>query len=204
MRDGYLNCLFDELGDTFDLANLAARCEAFICLADQFLSLKSPRKYDFGQDIRFEPHGLRLMLGRFQRDAFGVSRLWHSLDTRVKAREIPEAWSDELKSQIMDLGLRVGSDKPRKTRVAAVFSLWVCAFRPVFIEWEKSKDDPAASKFCAALNFWIAESYLSKFGTVLVGSEFREHVNRILHDFTYREVSLSSLEVLYCGIFRPD
>ena len=109
---------------------------------------------------------------------------------------------ESIKTEILNLGIRLGSNNPRKTRIAAVFSLWMSVFRPVSIEWEKSKDDKAAPKICAALNFWIAHSYLSKFGKIVIGPECREHVNRIVHDFTFREVNLSSLEVLYSGIFR--
>jgi hypothetical protein len=58
----------------------------------------------------------------------------------------------------MNLGLRVSSDDPKKTRIAAVFSLWMCTFRPVSVRWEISKDDPRAPKLCAALNFWIAQA----------------------------------------------
>lgn len=198
MRDQYLNCLFSEDGDVYDLQNLTERCEAFICLTAEFLALQNRPAYEF-DDIIFEPQGLRLMLGRLQRDAFGVGRLWTKLDQLIPDPAVRE----QLKNGIMDLGIRVGSDKPRKTRIAAVFSLWMCVFRPVSICWEKSQTDPDVAKFCAALNFWIAKSYLSKFGRIIVGPEFREHTNRILHDFTYREINLSSLEVLYCGIFRP-
>ena len=101
--------------------------------------------------------------------------------------------------------MHVTSDKPFKTRIAATFSLWMCAFRPVSLKYEKSKDDTNAAKFCAALNFWIATSYLSKFGDkeLFVDARFKDHYKRVLHDFTYRNVNLSSLEMLYCGVFRP-
>lgn len=198
MRDGYLNRLLGPTGDVYDITDLTARCEAFVCLTEQFLARQNQSRYSV-DDIVFDPHALRLMLGRFQRDAFGVMRLWHKLNTKIA----DETLRKNLKEEIMDLGLRVGSEDPKKTRIAAVFSLWMCAFRPVHIRWDRSKHDPRAAKFSAALNFWIATSYLSKFGDVLVGVEFREHINRILHDFTFREINLSSLEVLYCGIFRP-
>lgn len=199
MRDGYLSRLLGASGDVCDVTDLTARCEAFVCLADQFLMKQPNHRYAF-EDLVFDSHALKMMLARFQRDAFGVGRLWAKLDARIE----DETLRKELKGEIMNLGLRVASEDPRKTRIAAVFSLWLCTFRPVAMRSESTKSDPRAPWFCAGLNFWIAQSYLSIFGKVIAGDGFREHLNRIVHDFTFREVNLSSLEVLYSGIFRPD
>jgi len=202
MRDGYLCDLFAANGSVADLDDLKKRVAAFCELAKHFVSTIPGNRYT-GEDVVFEPHSIRLMIGRFQRDAFGVQRLWNELGQRSSAGEQSEARTEELKEQILSLGIRVGTPKPRKTRIAAVFSLWMCVFRPVSLNYKASSDDKAAAMFSAAVNFWICRMYLSKFGEVLGGAAFTEHIKRVAHDFTYRDVSLSSLEMLYCGMFKP-
>jgi hypothetical protein len=90
------------------------------------------------------------------------------------------------------------------TRRAAAFSLWMCAFRPVHLDFKLSKDDPRACMFAAGLNFYIARSYLKLTGNIEPGKpdESKMRLRRILHDFTYREVNLSSLEFFYSAIYR--
>ena len=201
MVDGYLNDLFNPEGDMHDLGDLKQRAGAFKGLAEQFASAATK---PYGpDDLTFDPHALKLMLGRFQRDAFGVGRLFRKFDERVRSGEITGEFAEKSKNEIYGIGLRLGTDKPRKTRVAAVFSLWMCVFRPVSLNFLCSKDDKSAWMFPAALNFWIARNYLLKFGTVLIGPQFKEHFNRALHDFTYRDINLSSLEMFYCGMFVP-
>lgn len=203
--DGYLNDLFREDADVHEAADLNRRADAFSALARCYLERDKVWCYR-EQDLRIDGHAVRLMLGRFQRDAFGVGRFFAHLDQLVASGKISKEVAPELRRKVMSLGLRVASDDPRKTRIAAVFSLWMCALRPVSVEFH---GDPAkdgqAHKFCAALNYWIASTYLRKFGRVSLGNQNNgpELMKRILHDFTFREVNLSSLEILYCGIFHP-
>ena len=58
--------------------------------------------------------------------------------------------------------------------------------------------------FCAAVNFWIACCYLSMFGTVHLPDDEDAPVrlSRIRYDLTYRDLNLSSLEMLYASIFK--
>lgn len=199
IRDAYLDALFNEQGDEHDADDLALRAGALSGLADLFVN-QSAGRYDFC-DLHFDGYALRAMLGRFQRDAFGVGRLMRCLDEHTKKGQLEEGICNSLKDAILGLGLRVNTLNPSKTRIAAVFSLWMCAFRPICLQYKG--EDVNAVKFCANLNFWITRVYLMRYGEVLVGAHFREHFQRVLHDFTYRDVNLSSLEMLYCGIFRP-
>ena len=54
------------------------------------------------------------------------------------------------------------------------------------------------------MNFWLASTYLEKFGRVMLyeleDSDVR--LDRIKHDFSCREVSFSTLETLYSSLFR--
>jgi hypothetical protein len=81
--------------------------------------------------------------------------------------------------------------------------------RPVHVKFsgvtQPHVSQEQVQQFCGMLNFWIASTYLSLFGTITVHEDHDAAVRleRIRYDLTYRGLNLSSLEMLYCGIFRP-
>lgn len=201
MRSAWINDLFAETTPEVPEQDIKTRAEAFVSLTEHFLSFQQESKYQF-DDLQFDAHGVRAMLGRFQRDAFGLKRLHEAMDHLVAKNKLDGEVAVVVRAKVDEVGIRIGSDDPKKTRIAAAFSLWMCVFRPVCLNYKNSSEDPNAVKFCAGLTFWIAKTYLSQFGDVLVDARFNEHFSRVLHDFTYRAINLSTLEMLYCSIFR--
>ncbi|MFM2167443.1 MAG: hypothetical protein RIS79_1814, partial [Verrucomicrobiota bacterium] len=181
----------------------AAMAEAFENLATRYFMANGGLMKD-RETICIDYHALRLMLGRFCREVYGIGR-FHKVVTQLeKDKGISEENAKMLLDEVARLGVRVNSPKPFMTRRAAAFSLWMCTFRPVHLDFKLSKHDARASMFAAGLNYFIASSYLNLTGTVDLGKgdERKMRLRRILHDFTYREVNLSSLEFFYSGIYR--
>jgi hypothetical protein len=161
----------------------------------------------FSERTHIDYIGLTSMLKKFQRDTYGVRRLRRFLGGLVKHGRLAKDAEDEVMKAVGDLGLRISAEDPRKTRVAAAFSLWMCVYRPVTIDGAGlSVPSTDLELFCASLNYWLASTFLMKFGEVELGSgdEGRIRMNRIKHDFTVRRVCLSTLETLYSAIFRKE
>jgi hypothetical protein len=195
-----LECLFWH-GDHPDAD--AAMAQAFENLAVRYMLTRGNNRVTPAA-IRFDYHALRLMLGRFCREVHGVARM-HQLIGRLEAEgQVQKAGGKAILDEVSRLGVRINSSKPFMTRRAAAFSLWMCAFRPVHLDFKLSKEEPRACMFPAGLNFFIVSSYLKLTGSIDLGSaeETQMRFRRILHDFTYREVNLSSLEFFYSGIYR--
>jgi|ERR1035441_2500506 hypothetical protein len=161
------------------------------------------------KNVRIDYVSLTAMLKRFQRDVFGLKHFCEQTQGLVDKKLMDEKLQEDIIGYVGDLGLRIAAEEPRKTRIAAAFSLWMCVFRPVsFDSQELAKNgfnNPESYElFCAALNYWLASTFLKKFGDVFLGelpdSDIR--LERIRHDFTYRQVCLSTLETLYGSIFR--
>ena len=204
LRNFYLDLLFFEDLHGSEDRDIETRARGLALLAEQFLYFHESGRVYTAEDLQFDLYGIRLMLGRFQRDAYHLQRLeWELADLESAGRLNPETrtlvWE-----KITGLGLRISSTLPRKTRVAAAFSLWMATFRPISIVAKEGRDSKLTGRFCAALNLWIATSFLQKFGRIasVQTDSSRERYDRALHDFTFRGVSLSSLEMFYCGIFR--
>lgn len=183
--------------------------DAFQNLTVYFLQkrLKGRALTNAMENIRFDFVGITCMLKRYQRDAFGVKRFAQLMDQIEGDGKVDASTKDVILKEVHKLGLRVTSESPRKTREAAVFSLWMSTFRPVTFDSTKlhALSPESQELFCAMLNFWIARSYLEKVGDVILGqteSEIEIRSSRIRHDFTCRDLNLSSLEMLYGGIFR--
>src|SRR5207248_6315466 len=83
------------------------------------------------RNVRFDFVALTSMLLRFQRDTFGVNRFEKYLESRVKLNKLDSDTAAEIFGQVCSLGLRITAESPRKTRVAAVFTFWMCVLRPV-------------------------------------------------------------------------
>ena len=167
---------------------------------------KGPALAKILKNIRFDYVGITCMLKRYQRDTFGVRRFTEIAEQMFQRGKFDEATKDFILKEVSGLGLRVTAPSPRKTREAAVFSLWMCVFRPVSFDSTNVPELSPESQetFCAMLNFFIASNYLQKFGDVKLGqtlSEIEIRSTRIKHDFTCRDINLSSLEMLYGGIF---
>lgn len=152
--------------------------------------------------IQFDDSKIQMMLKRFYRDSFGVAHF--------QRRMIEICPDEKMRMQIFQelrrLSIRINSGKPRKTRIAASFSLWMATFRPIFLKRTPSKNTPFWH-LDAVINFYIASSFLRLFGDIEIGTEGHDRqtrLRRIYYDFTVRDLNLSSLEMLYCSIFRPD
>ena len=212
--NGWLNALFTPVGGGDGIAGYTAAMEGFENLTGYFAfqvicggeSKNSELFEKFTERIHIDYVGLTAMLKRFQRDAYGVKRFCDLTDALVADGKLDPAVRVVVVGEVRRLGLRITADKPRKTRVAAAFALWMCTFRPVSIDayWLVGVEPTELEVFCASLNFWLAETFLCKFGRVEVGSGEDERIllERIKHDFTFRQVSLSTMETLFSSIFR--
>jgi len=156
-------------------------------------------------EIRFDYVGLQCLFARFQRDAFGVGRFKKAMDGLVAEQKMTEEGRQRVLQEVDQLSIRINTKEPRKTKIAAAFSLWMCAMRPAH---PRTLSCPLVKRedldlYCASLNFWIASAYLTLYGDVNVHRlpDWRIRLARIRYDFTYRNVNLSSLEMLYSSIF---
>lgn len=194
-----LQALFCPEVDTRDLAHLRACEYAFKNIAMHFVETAWPEVKVL---IRIDDIKLQMMLRRFYRDAYGTYRFVNSVKEICPDAKV----SDEIIKQVEKLSIRINSDKPRKTRIAAAFSLWMATFRPIFFVGLPSNPIDDLWRLEADMNFYIATSFLSLYGEIEVGTEGedrRVRLERISYDFTFRDLNLSSLEMFYCSVFRP-
>lgn len=169
---------------------------------------------DSGEDpacLRFNWTGINEMLARVARDSYGLQYTNEYLNNLAEKSKLDSWTGEEIRRNIETrIGIRVNSANPRKTRVAAVFSLWMAVYRPVFYDTVlKPPQNPLFMKnFTASLNFWIATTYLDRFGEVQIPATDDEHgqirLKHVLRDLDCRNLSLSSLEMLYCALFERD
>jgi hypothetical protein len=145
---------------------------------------------------------LQMLIRRFHRDAFGTYRFFDKVQEICPDPKQHEAIFNETEL----LSIRINSEKPRLTRIAAAFSLWMSTFRPIYLAGLPSSPMPDLCWLEADVNFYIATSYLGLYGAIEIGMEGEDRrirLERIAYDFTFRDLNLSSLELLYCSIFRP-
>src|SRR5688572_6080470 len=187
--------------------NLTAPMEelsiAFLNLVGIFLSQRSCKA--LLPHVRLDPAGFEQMMRRFHRDAFGIYKFGAYVDGLIGKGKLDAGERVEMMRRVCNLGVRIHSEAPRKTRIAAAFSLWMCTFRPIFFQ-DTTKlgfsNDTLAS-LPGSINYWIATRYLKLFGKVeLPSNDAGVLLERIKHDFAFRAVNLSSLEMLYASIFR--
>lgn len=191
--------LFAPDVDWRDLNHLRACEYAFKNLSMHFIETAYAQVANL---IRFDDMKLQMMVRRFHRDAYGTYRFFES----VKRICSNEAESEAILDETELLSIRINSEKPRLTRVVAAFSLWMATFRPIFLVGLPSNPMPDLCWLEADTNFYIATSFLSLFGSIEIGTEGddrRIRLERIAYDFTFRDINLSSLEMLYCSIFCP-
>lgn len=181
-----------------------AAMDALVFFAREFASVcgESP------DVLQFDFIGMWEMFNRHGRDAWGVKRFHSRTHSILTAIGVPEETFKTIVAELDRVGIRVNTINPRKTRIAAVLTLWMATFRPICLRSDAKLNDPKlATTFCAEFTFALCCMYLECFGEVVYGSTEKDATTRIqhvIHDLLCRSVSYSPLEMLYCGIFRPS
>jgi len=201
-----VNLLFDSNLNLNNSEELSEATVAYQNLAMHFIGLKANRLLGH---VGFDPVRMALMIKRFHRDAFGVSHFSAFLRAKVAARELDADVKTEIEEQLKTLSIRINSPLPRKIRIAAAFALWATTLRPLYLLNIEPGQERRLWRLDATITFWITTSYLEKYGTIQIGSpdnldDFDTRIARIWYDFTFRDLNLSSLELMYSSIFRPD
>lgn len=179
-------------------------CEAIIFLAREYAKVI----HEDPAALRFNELCIMETLKRFVRDAWGLRMFGLRVEGLFTKMEIPKAALDVVKAEASkNLGIRINTDTPRKTRVAAVFSLWMSTLRPIYIEGAQSTqaDLGATVRFCAAFTFAACCAYLEQYGSIVLGTtknDIDTRTSHIVRDFHCRHLALSPLELLFCSIFR--
>lgn len=155
-----ITVLFDEHADSSDPQRIAESATAFQNLAMHYIERNANWLI---HDVVFDPIRLGLMLKRFYRDAFGVGLFCNYLTKEVKDGGLTEATKDAILNRLAELSVRINSNSPRKTRIAAAFSLWMATLRPICIKKTPRITDTRAWRLEATINFWIATRFLSQF-----------------------------------------
>jgi len=73
--------------------------------------------------VRFDSSNLSSFLIRFQRDAFGVNLFHIEINSMVEKVELSRESANKIFDALKSLSIRINTPIPRKTRVAAAFSL---------------------------------------------------------------------------------
>lgn len=197
-----LNGFFNPDLNLENAGELAQARTAFINLVGIFIGDTCPELITF---VRFDYTAIHLMLKRVHRDAYGVCKFSKYIENLAIESSIKTEIATEITKHLKLLSIRINSESPRKTRIAAAFSLWMSTFRPVNLDYRAIDIVPSDKLefFCARLNYWIATSFLCQFGDVSIPKNQNGKIllERVIYDFTYRDVGLSSLEALYANIF---
>ena len=195
----------DSVGDTL-VDDQRKRLLALNVLLDSFTdalsgSFPGVTKEDVNVDLR----AASLAVSRFRRDVYFVRRLAKGL----RDIGLDEGDRSTVMHWVMQLGLRISSDSPRKTKAVAAFTLWMVTLRPYSIATKLGAEETvdqskARNRFNAAFVWWVSTSELKRCGEIVLDElpDAATRRERILHDFTYRDVTYSALEFLYAGIFR--
>jgi hypothetical protein len=128
---------------------------------------------------------------------------------KVKDKKLDADLKKEILARLRGLSVRINSKSPKKPRIVAAFALWASTLRPLCLSDLPQSDDERVWRLEATINFWITTRYLQRFGRVQIGipgdtDDFDERIRRIWYDFTFRDLNLSSLELLYSSIFLPN
>lgn len=199
-----------EPADANSSKDLTSACAAFQNLTIEFFRTHHPELSTF---ITFDLLKLGLAMQRFFREAYGVQSFTRTLAKLQRDSHITADAEITLRNHLKQLGIRINSNDPRKTRIAAAFSLWVSTMKPIVIakrclDQSRSLSNLDQERLCsleAASIFWMVTVYLSRYGRVDLGIDEAERnvrMGRIVHDLTFRDLSLSSLEFMYSGLFR--
>jgi hypothetical protein len=160
--------------------------------------------------LKYDHFAMGQCLSRFVRDAYGVKRFNDRVTTELTRRGVDLSLLAFLGSEVAALGLRINSSDPRKTRIAAAFTLWMAVFRPVSVSSVPPtfKDDVLMHTFCFEFTFSLARQYLCIYGETEnhlgVDEKDREvRIANVVRALECRQLDLSTLETLFSGIFRP-
>lgn len=198
-----LRIVFDPKLDVENPLFAWQACTCFVNLTGIYVREAYPQL--IGQ-IAFDQMGLREIFSRFHRDAFGVRNLCELLESLEGECVLKREHRREIENQLRYVGIRINTRDPRKTKVAAAFTLWASALKPVYVKNIAVSGISTAdlNTFGSSLVFWIACTYLSMFGEVHLPTDGDALVrlSRIRYDLTYRNLNLSSLEMLYASIFK--
>src|SRR4051794_21251151 len=74
---------------------------------------------------QIDPARMMAFLTRFQRDAFGVHFFEKTLEDLSDRNLVTAEGAAEIKNALSGVSVRIHSPNPRKTRIAAAFSLWM-------------------------------------------------------------------------------
>ncbi len=198
--------LFNGKVDPENLAELSDSANAFSALLGHFSAALGESRLQ--EQIRVDGVKLGLCLKRFYRDAYGVARFCRWLES-ISPERLDVATRNDILDRVGDLGVRVNTRHPKKTRVAAVFSLWMSTLRPIYLQSGGGGVlTERATRLEATFNFWLVTNYLKNFGEVRIGNDNdpedrKLRLRRIWYDLTFRELGLSSLEMFYASIFVP-
>ena len=204
----WLDLLFDPRNLSIPERRYETASTGFMGLVNLFctdIACENPK------NLRFNEPAMLEMLARIARDAYGLAYLSEDLKRVAASNGIKEPVIEDIKCKIRNsLGIRVNSEIPRKTRIAAVYVLWMATMRPFFYDVADGdvKNGKAIKNFTASFIIWVATGFLEQWGTVDWGSSDSKHdmtrLWHVTHDLKYRDLSLSSLELLFCSVFRID
>ena len=202
-----IDASIEAIFEPFDCANSPNDCDiavtGLINLCGVYFSRTAPTILEQG-GVRVDYFNASEAIMRFQRDVYGVQR-FHK---HVNGMSINEPDRKALLAQFGKVGIRINSELPFKTRIAAAFALWMTTFRPISVDPAKTPQPYTRNDLIqlnGAITHWISTVYLRNFGKVDHGSDpdAGSRLDRIRYDFTYRCLTLSPLEMLYCSLFRP-
>jgi hypothetical protein len=201
-----LDTLFDQSANSKDDNRILKSVHAYQFLTMEYVDQHTPL---LKNHIKFDNIKAVMMIKRFYRDAFGVGAFHSRIEEWIKEGGIHEKLKSKIHEELDGLGIRINSSLPKKTRIAAAFSLWATTFRPLILDTLPNAMGNRPWHLDALVSFWIAGSYLRRFGVVRIGDPTKDkkdadaRLGRILYDFTYRDLNLSSLEFMYAFIFIP-
>ena len=195
-----LLALFSKDVDGRDVNDLRVCEYAFKNLAMHCIESSWPQVKNL---IRFDDLKLQLFVRRFHRDAYGTYHFTKALEQMCPDATLRGA----ILREVERLSIRINSDKPRKTRIAAAFSLWLANFKPIYFAGLPSSPIPDLWRLEADVNFFIATSFLSLYGTIEIGTEGEDRkirLERISYDFTFRDLNLYFLGIALLQCFSPS
>jgi hypothetical protein len=196
-----IDALFTAQYDACTPEGLTEIAAAFQNLTGIYLHIHCPVLFKV---LHFDLTRIALFIQRFHRDAFGVQKFRAKLKSLENEKHLDDTGRKEILETLKQVSVRINSLSPRQSRIAAAFSLWLATFRPVYFH----KPETVGVKpqqlvnCCAELNLWMACAYLDQFGQVSLTRDWAddERLDELRYDFTYRAISLSSLEFLYANI----
>lgn len=154
-----LRGLFGEPpGPWIDEIILANAANSFTNLAVDVLAKLTPGLLKF---VSIDHHRTQLMIKRFYRDVWGVHYCYAKLEELSKNGSITDEAKQSIFSLLPAVGIRINSEHPKKTRIAAAFSLWMSTMKPLaFSNKTPANFKSMLSELEARVNFAIVWRFL--------------------------------------------